>query len=955
MGPKLKDQDLRVSKLCAMVTCSRREVRRWRWLRAEIMYMFLSFGTIHRTQRLVETAGSLADSLSVKSRTLTYFKKSLLVVISILGLHQLMPVSNAAQVGTGSQMVNVTIYPQEAINAGAQWKINGSAWLNSNDQYYTNSTGSMTITFKSVTGWVSPADITFTMTVNGSGYFHNNTYTLNTAPVISSFTPSSGVAGNTVTINGTNLANATSVKFSNNVAATIQSNTSTKIVVIVPTGVSTGKLTVVTGSGAVASESNFTVASSTYTLTTAVGQTGWGTVNPSGSNSYASGTSVTVTATANAGYQFTGWTGTVTSSDNPISVTMISNKNLTANFAVQTAGISVTVQKVDGSNYGSGALVKLYNSSYTTPIDSKTTGSNSVASWTGISAGTYNIEVWSPAVAGEYWGGQGNVIVTAGQAVPLTIRRNEPYATAYNAFSESTEVTGGAVALNTALTHKVTVRNGLGFARNVKVLFRADISKAAPYDLPESPSAAQSIPANGTATFSFPHTPTVAGAYSYSFEVLSNTNASDYVKTDSWAWSQSPGITVSNATPAISGITPTSGTVGTSVTITGTNLSNATAVKFNGTTAAIMSNTATQIVTAVPAGATNGPISVTTAGGTATSSGNFAVSAINVPESRFKALDPLNGNQFDSLSPLAKLGTAGVSIAATPLGELGGAMIFASVKLPSVAGETITSANFLETADPRFILVFEGLRNSQVEYEAVNLADLSAITWDNSGRSLTIAVYSGSPLYSRIQAATTTLRAVRIQKKKDRFTSANGTRLAASDHIDASNMVIVVHGWNPSGSENPFSEGKPLRELMELVDARMSANWATFGYNWAEAAATGGKSDFVLDPLAGRDEKIDSAGIRAAENGYLYGLDLADELERRATLGVPTRIHFIAHSAGAWVIYSAVRRLADRFQGSITFQITLLDPFMPKESYSSKGPLGKDLWTIPSIGNRGFC
>jgi uncharacterized protein (DUF2345 family) len=79
------------------------------------------------------------------------------------------------------------------------------------------------------------------------------------------------------------------------------------------------------------------------------------------------------------------------------------------------------------------------------------------------------------------------------------------------------------------------------------------------------------------------------------------------------------------STPTITSFSPHSGPVGTSVTITGTNLTGATAVKFNGTTATITSNTATQIVATVPAGATTGKITVTTAGGTATSATDFTV------------------------------------------------------------------------------------------------------------------------------------------------------------------------------------------------------------------------------------------------------------------------------------------------------------------------------------------
>jgi hypothetical protein len=81
--------------------------------------------------------------------------------------------------------------------------------------------------------------------------------------------------------------------------------------------------------------------------------------------------------------------------------------------------------------------------------------------------------------------------------------------------------------------------------------------------------------------------------------------------------------------PCISGISPTHGTYATSVTITGINLTGATKVEFNGASAPINTNTATQITTSVPAAGTTGPITVVTGGGTA-ASGTFTIT-INPP------------------------------------------------------------------------------------------------------------------------------------------------------------------------------------------------------------------------------------------------------------------------------------------------------------------------------------
>ncbi|MBF0551987.1 MAG: DUF1566 domain-containing protein, partial [Deltaproteobacteria bacterium] len=82
-------------------------------------------------------------------------------------------------------------------------------------------------------------------------------------------------------------------------------------------------------------------------------------------------------------------------------------------------------------------------------------------------------------------------------------------------------------------------------------------------------------------------------------------------------------VQIGSLAPSIISFTPTSGRTGTSVTITGTNFTGATAVSFGITAAQSLTvNSATQI-TAVLGTGTTGTISVTTPGGTATSSGTF--------------------------------------------------------------------------------------------------------------------------------------------------------------------------------------------------------------------------------------------------------------------------------------------------------------------------------------------
>jgi len=77
--------------------------------------------------------------------------------------------------------------------------------------------------------------------------------------------------------------------------------------------------------------------------------------------------------------------------------------------------------------------------------------------------------------------------------------------------------------------------------------------------------------------------------------------------------------------PSISGFTPGSAKVGATVTISGKNLSGATAVKIDGRKASFKVKSATRISAKVPSGAKTGKISVTTKKGTATSSKSLHV------------------------------------------------------------------------------------------------------------------------------------------------------------------------------------------------------------------------------------------------------------------------------------------------------------------------------------------
>jgi Ca2+-binding RTX toxin-like protein len=88
------------------------------------------------------------------------------------------------------------------------------------------------------------------------------------------------------------------------------------------------------------------------------------------------------------------------------------------------------------------------------------------------------------------------------------------------------------------------------------------------------------------------------------------------------------GSSQAQIAPWACALAPTSGPVGTSVTLSGSGFTGATSVKFNGTAATFSVDGNAQISTTVPSGATSGTIKVTTPAGTATSSTSFTVTGV---------------------------------------------------------------------------------------------------------------------------------------------------------------------------------------------------------------------------------------------------------------------------------------------------------------------------------------
>ena len=200
--------------------------------------------------------------------------------------------------------------------------------------------------------------------------------------------------------------------------------------------------------------------------------------------------------------------------------------------------------------------------------------------------------------------------------------------------------------------------------------------------------------------------------------------------------------------PNIFSFSPTNGSAGTAVTITGANLNEGTAsVKIGGASATLNgSATFSQIIAIVQSGTTNGPVSVTTTNGTVTTAALFYM-----PPS-ITSFTPNNsppGSQI-TISGQNFLGTTAVSFNGTPASSFNvtnNTTIGASVPANFITGPisvttpggTNTSANYFYGAP--VILSFSpthGLPGTNVTILGTNFLGTSAVSFNGTNAAFSV-------------------------------------------------------------------------------------------------------------------------------------------------------------------------------------------------------------------------
>ena len=175
--------------------------------------------------------------------------------------------------------------------------------------------------------------------------------------------------------------------------------------------------------------------------------------------------------------------------------------------------------------------------------------------------------------------------------------------------------------------------------------------------------------------------------------------------TPSGTATSSSNFTVSGTTaPTISSFSPSSGAIGTSVTINGNHFTGVNGVRFNGVAAGFSFVNDNRVIATVPSGATTGRITLTTPSGTATSSSNFTISGTALTISSFSPTSggvgtsvTINGNRFTGVNGVRFNGVAaGFSfvndnrvIATVPSGATTG-----RITLTTPAGTATSASNF---------------------------------------------------------------------------------------------------------------------------------------------------------------------------------------------------------------------------------------------------------------------
>jgi outer membrane protein assembly factor BamB len=266
------------------------------------------------------------------------------------------------------------------------------------------------------------------------------------------------------------------------------------------------------------------------------------------------------------------------------------------------------------------------------------------------------------------------------------------------------------------------------------------------------------------------------------------------------------------AAPKISKFTPTSGTITTKVTLTGSNFLGAKSVKFGAASATFHVASATKITTAVPSAASTGKISVTTPGGTAKSATNFnvlpSISSFTPASATIGSTVTITGGgfigttsvTFNGLAATHTVNSANQITATVPAGATTGAI---GVNTP--AGGTLSGASFTVIPKITSFSPSQGAVGTSVVITGSGFNSATGVTFN--GVSASFLVNSSTQITATVPTTFSGVIAV---------TTTAGTAVSATSFTVLPSVVLDVTSGPPTTTVNVSGLGFGANETVDV-------------------------------------------------------------------------------------------------------------------------------------------
>jgi hypothetical protein len=419
------------------------------------------------------------------------------------------------------------------------------------------------------------------------------------APCLSATSVSTGRAGTAVTLQGTNLSGAQTVSFSGT-AAPIGTVSATAVATMVPDGAQSGPVMVTTPAGSASSPGSFTVISAVTDLSVTAG-----------------------TPSASAGALTAYQVGFVTSPQGAL-----------------RPGGTVTITLPAGTSLGGLAPVPLEDAGVAVGVCAGSAGTVvtcTVGAGQAVAAGdALSVDlagVGNPPTPRAY----SLVVTTSADAIPTTSTRYQVLAV--TRVLAPTVTPGSTTAGATGVDYRATFKAASGLSGAVGSTVTVELPPGTGVGpglgtVTDGGTVVATCSAAGAPTFTCALPPGAVAAAGDQLTVgltgLANPAATWALTAQLWTSSDTRAATVPYCvavpgTPCIAAVYPVAAAVGSTVTVTGVNLSTAIGATIGGTAATITRRAPGSVAVVVPAGAVSGPLTVSTPGGTSTAPVAFTV------------------------------------------------------------------------------------------------------------------------------------------------------------------------------------------------------------------------------------------------------------------------------------------------------------------------------------------